>query len=141
METQHRAAMLRDAVARYRRDVSAFYDEVIEEIAERADQRGSIGKADIGGLVVWKRLNASTRWADGLMQTPGATVRRGTAKAREAASESTLDIQTAASRARSALSPIPGFGTGDALASAVIYVLAPARMAVYDRRAQLGLNA
>jgi len=39
-----------------------------------------------------------------------------------------------------ALSPIPGFGVGDALASATIYALAPTRMAVYDRRAQAGLE-
>lgn len=58
----------------------------------------------------------------------------------EAASDASLDIQTAASLARSALTPLPEFRRGDALASAVIYALAPTRMAVYDRRAQLGLE-
>lgn len=140
MEPQDRAATLRDALKRYRRDVSPYYDEVVAEVAERADQTGSIGKADIGALIAWKRLNASTRWADSLMQTPEQAVRGATATARKAALESALDIQTAASRARAALSPIPGFGVGDALASTVIYALAPARMAVYDRRAQLGLE-
>ena len=43
-------------------------------------------------------------------------------------------------RARSALSPIPGFAVGGALASAVIYAVAPNRMAVYDRRAQRGIE-
>jgi hypothetical protein len=38
------------------------------------------------------------------------------------------------------LSPIAGFKMGDALASAVIVALATHRMAVYDRRAQLGLE-
>ena len=98
------------------------------------------GKADIGVLVVWQRLNANTRWAGDLMQTPERTVRAATAETREAALEGTLDVQTAASRARSALSALPGFGVGDALASAVIYAVAPSRMAVYDRRAQAGLE-
>jgi hypothetical protein len=74
------------------------------------------------------------------MQTPEQTVRSATATAREAALDNTLDIQTAAARARSALAALPRFRVGDALASAVIYALAPTRMAVYDRRAQAGLE-
>lgn len=140
MEQQSRALALQDSLTRYRKRSSDFYDEVLEEVSERANLSGSMGKADIGALVVWKRLNASTRWAAGLMKTPERAVRKATAEAREAALDSTLNIQTAAGNARAALVPLPGFGTGDALASAVIYALAPARMAVYDRRAQAGLE-
>jgi len=140
MEPQDRALALQESLHQYRDRGLDFYDELVEEVSERANLRGSMGKADIGALVVWKRLNASTRWAADLMKTPDQAVRKATAEAREAAIESTLDIQTAAGRARAALAPLPGFGTGDALASAVIYALAPARMAVYDRRAQSGLE-
>ncbi|WP_217640611.1 hypothetical protein [Blastococcus tunisiensis] len=47
----------------------------------------------------------------------------------------------AASAARSALTALPGFTTGDALASAVIAAAAPRRMAEYDRRAHAALRA
>jgi hypothetical protein len=140
MEPQDRATKLRGALERYRQNASPFYDEVVNEVAERASLNGSMGKADIGALVVWKRLNANTRWVDDLMRTSEESVRAATARARVAALANNADIQAAAAGARSALSSIPGFGVGDALASAVIFVLAPARMAVYDRRAQAGLE-
>lgn len=140
MDSQDRAALLREAVEKYWQNASPFYDEVVEEVAERAAQRGSLGKADIGALVAWKRLNANTRWMNDLMRTPEKTVRAATTNARESALATELNIQAAAGGARSALSPIPGFSVGDALGSAVIYALAPNRMAVYDRRAQEGLE-
>ncbi len=140
MESHDRAVKLREGVERHRTNASRFYDEVVEEVAERAARTGSVGKADIGALVAWKRLNASTRWMSDLMCTPEETVRAATTNAREAALATELNIQTAAGGARSALSSIPGFSVGDALASAVIYALAPHRMAVYDRRAQAGLE-
>lgn len=73
------------------------------------------------------------------MSTPDTAVRNATAEAREYALN-TAEIEAAAGGARSSLSSIPGFGVGDALASAVIYALAPDRMAVYDRRAQSGIE-
>jgi hypothetical protein len=140
MEPQVRADHLRDAVQKYRQSVSPFYDEVVGEVSERGARSGSIGKADIGALVAWKRLNASTPWMHDLMRTPEESVRAATTQASQAANDTELSIQAAAAAARSALSPIPGFRIGDALASAVIYALAPNRMAVYDRRAQKGLE-
>lgn len=140
METKHRVGELHAAVERYRKSVSPFYDEVVEEVSKRAAQQGNLGKADIGALVAWKRLNANTRWMANLMRTSDETVRASTAEARRSALQDGSTLELAAAGARSALAPIPGFGVGDALASAVIYALAPGRMAVYDRRAQAGLE-
>ncbi len=131
--------MLREALDAYKGVASPFYDEVLYEVSERAARRGSIGKADIGALIAWKRLNANTRWVAALMGTSEETV-RGATSAAYAAARREASLPTAAGAARSALSTLPGFGVGDALASAVIVALAPDRMAVYDRRAQLGLE-
>lgn len=140
MEPQDRAVAIQGSLDEYLSQGFSFYDEVVGEVSERAESDGSLGKADIGALVMWKRLNASTRWADELMKTPDRAVRKATAAAREVALDNDHDIQAAAGCARAALASLPGFKTGDALASAVIYALAPARMAVYDRRAQSGLE-
>jgi hypothetical protein len=48
-------------------------------------------------------------------------------------------VPEAARTARQALLDLPGAEVGDALASAVILVAAPDRMAVYDYHAHLGL--
>lgn len=140
MEPQRRATKLHAAVQQYRRDASPFYDEVVADVSERAARDGSLGKADIGALVAWKRLNANTRWMSKLMSTSDEVVRAATTQSRRAALENGSSLEMAAAGARSALSPIAGFKSGDALASALIYALAPNRMAVYDRRAQKGLE-
>lgn len=140
MEPRDQAGALRRALQRHRDEASPFYDEAVNEVATRAAQSGSLGNADIGALVAWKRLNANTRWAGALMNTPDDTVREATRASRLAALSGDRDVRSAASAARSALTRLPGFSTGDALASAVIYALAPDRMAVYDRRAQAGLE-
>ncbi|MDF2261570.1 hypothetical protein P2L57_39420, partial [Streptomyces ferralitis] len=46
----------------------------------------------------------------------------------------------AARTGRGIISGLPGFRTGDALASAVLTAAAPTRMAVYDRRVQHALD-
>lgn len=140
MNSEDRVEALRTASKQYQQTSSSFYDQVVNEVASRAEHAGSIGKADIGALVIWKRLNASTPWAARLMNTPEATVREATARAREAALATAVGIQESACAARSALATIPGLRVGDALASAVIFALAPTRMAVYDRRAQKGIE-
>lgn len=50
------------------------------------------------------------------------------------------DVSEAAGRAREFLRPLPGFGQGTALASALLTAAAPDRLAVYDRRARQGLE-
>lgn len=111
-----RVATLLRAYDDYRSEVSEHYDEVFEEVSQRVKGSGVIGKADIGALTVWKRLNASTRWARDLMNT-------------------------AARQARAGLSALLGFRTGDALPSAILCAAAPHRLAVYDRRSHAGLTA
>ena len=140
MTSHDRTNTLHLALNKYRESASPFYDEAIEDVMARAAQRGHLGKADIGAIAAWKRRNTITRWMRDFMSTADSAVREATATARDSALSTDGDIQSAASKARSALSPIPGFRKGDALASAVIYSLAPHRMAVYDRRAQVGLR-
>lgn len=74
------------------------------------------------------------------MDVPESDVRGVTEEAATAARDTVVTTPGAAGRARSALSGLPGFDRGDALASALLLAAAPGRMAVYDRRAQQGLE-
>lgn len=120
--------------------VTEVYDEVLEQVVHRIRESGVVGKLDIGALVFWKRLNASTRWVRKLLDTPDDEVCQITRKVVAVANDRTLQVPVAAATARGLLSPLPGFSRGDAVASAVIHAAAPERMAVYDRRAQRGLE-
>ncbi|MET9983996.1 hypothetical protein [Streptomyces rochei] len=91
--------------------------------------------------MLWKRLRADTRWAGALMATADRDVRRVTAVAAVAVRDTSLPRGEAARAGRAALAELPGFTTGDALASAVLTAAAPHRMAVYDRRAHTALRA
>lgn len=77
--------MLRLEAARAETD-ERVYDEVLYEVAERIERSSSIGKADIGALLFWKRLQANTPWATRLHLLPDLEVRRVTAVAVEAVS-------------------------------------------------------
>lgn len=125
----------------YSAEASTSYDEVLAEISDRIQSTQSIGKSDIGALLIWKRLRADTPWAKKLMNMPETKVRAATGKAYYAVNDPSLSVPKAASTGRSKLSVLPGFGTGDALASALLLAAAPDRMAIYDRRAQSGLEA
>ena len=131
---------LSQAHERYTSDTSEHYDEVLEEISQRFASAGTLGKADIGSLLIWKRLRADTKWAMNLMSTPDRDVRAATENVFKFANDAVLAAPEAAKYARSALSSLPGFTTGDALASAVIVAASPTRMAIYDRRAHSGLS-
>ncbi|MFF3691616.1 hypothetical protein [Streptomyces sp. NPDC002187] len=120
--------------------VSPHYDEVLQEVAQRAEDTGSLGKADIGALVVWKRLSAQTTWASELMSLPDTTVRSVTARAIQAVRDTGVSRAEAAKAGRGIIWELPGFRTGDALASAILTAVAPTRMAVYDRRVQQALD-
>ncbi|WP_237563334.1 hypothetical protein [Arthrobacter sp. H-02-3] len=132
---------LRGSHAAYMSGTSPTYDEVLTEVADRIRATASIGKADIGALLFWKRLRADTPWVRELMVKPETEVREITEKAVSAVTDMSLPVPKAASAGRAALSPLPGFKTGDALASALLLAAAPERMAVYDERAQTGLEA
>jgi hypothetical protein len=131
---------LREAHVAYEAAISPAYDEVLNEVAHRICATGSIGKADIGALLFWKRLRADTTWVRDLMTMTEQDIREVTKKAVFAVCDDSLPVPMAAAAGRSALSPLPGFSRGDALASALLLAAAPARMAVYDRRAQIGLE-
>lgn len=112
----------------------SFYDEVLVEVQTRAERDGSIGKADIGALLLWKRLNLSTPWTRELNEWPDRKVRVVTAKAFELARDTDRSVPQAAGAARSALLELPGCQRGAAVASTLLTAGAPDRMAVYDRR-------
>jgi hypothetical protein len=48
----------------YTDTVSAYYDESLQQITQRACASGDIGKADIGALLMWKRLRSCVRTGD-----------------------------------------------------------------------------
>ena len=52
----------------YGRRTSAAYDEVLTEVAARASTTRSIGKSDIGALLMWRRLRADTPWVRRLLE-------------------------------------------------------------------------
>lgn len=112
-----------------------YYDEVLVEVQERAEHDGSIGKADLGALLLWKRLNLSTVWTRELNDWPDNKVRAITAHALEEARDTGRPIPDAAGAARTVLLDLPGCRRGAAVASTILTAGAPDRMAVYDRRA------
>lgn len=124
----------------YHSETSPAYDEVLDQVAARVRETGEIGKADIGALLLWKRLRADTPWVSHLMATPDVTVRETTAEAVSIVNDLSLCTPEAAGLARGQLSSLPGFHKGDALASTLLMAAAPRRMAIYDRRAQTGLG-
>lgn len=128
------------ARAEYEQRVAPVYDEVLVEVAARVGSEGSIGKSDIGALLFWKRLRADARWVRRLMSMPDLEVRATTARAVDAVRDPNASTPVAAREGRRLLSSLPGFTTGDALASAVLVAAAPHRMAVYDKRAHRGLE-
>ncbi len=132
---------LRWARDRYSAEVAYHYDDVLREVSAAILASGSAGKADIGALLFWKRLRADTRWVGELHTMPDASVRESTGTAVRLARREDVPLSEAAGSARGALSTLPGFRSGDALASAVLTAAAPNRMAVYDRRADAGLRS
>lgn len=130
---------LRQAKAEYDKGGSEFYDEVLHEVSDRAAAAGSVGKLEIGALVLWKRIRADSPWTKHLMSMFDAEVRAITSRAMAAANDLTATVVEAAEKARVELLPLPGCRTSRAVPSAILTAMAPARMAVYDRRAHNGL--
>jgi hypothetical protein len=128
------------ARATYLADVSPHYDEVFHDVVQRTERAGSLGKTDIAALVVCKRLSAQTRWVTELMSLPDTHVRAVTERAVTAVRDTTLPRSEAARTGRGIIWELPGFRTGDALASAILTAAAPTRMAVYDSRVQHALD-
>lgn len=138
--TQNRARVLIEAKSAYDQAVSPHYDEVLHDVTRRVTDTGSIGKSDIGALLFWKRLRADAPWVRELMGTSDTGVREVTTQVVTAARDITLETPEAARRSRAHLSHLPGFRSGDALASALLLTASPDRMAVYDKRAQAAIE-
>ncbi|MFF9337718.1 hypothetical protein ACF1AI_35765, partial [Streptomyces albogriseolus] len=81
-----------------------------------------------------------TRWVTALMSLPDTHVRAVTERAVTAVRNTTVSPSEAARTGRGIIAELPGFHSGDALASAVLTAAAPTRMAVYDRRVQHALD-
>ncbi|MEV6250662.1 hypothetical protein AB0M38_31480 [Streptomyces sp. NPDC051742] len=128
------------ARAAYLEAVSPHYDEIFWDVAQRVERAGSLGKTDIAALVVWKRLSAQTRWVSTLMSLPDSQVRAITEQAVASVQDLSLSRGEAAQAGRAAISELPGFVRGDALASAILTSAAPTRMAVYDQRVQRAID-
>jgi len=131
---------LMEASEKYRESVCSSYDEVFDQVIDRVARNRWLDKRDIGVLVFWKRLRADAPWATRLHCTPDEDVRSVTTQAVAAVHNAETPDHVAAADGRRVLSSLPGFGRGDALASALLTAAAPDRMAVYDRRAHAGLG-
>jgi hypothetical protein len=75
------------------------------------------------------------------MSLPDTQVRAVTQRAVTAVRDTALTRGEAARTGRGVIWELPGFRTGDALASAILTAAAPHRMAVYDSRVQHALDA
>ena len=142
MPSTRRGAVLADALLKHRQyPSSAIYDETLDVVVERVAEAGCLTKADIGSLVLWKRISAQTTWAGTLGATPDSEVRAVTARAYALANASNLSIPEAGQQARWVLNDLPGMKptSEGALASAVLVACAPKRMAVWDRRVKVTL--
>ncbi|MGK5112781.1 hypothetical protein [Geodermatophilus sp. CPCC 205506] len=125
----------------YLKGASPYYDQALAEVASRADRDRSLGKVDLGGLLLWKRLGDYRKWALPLNRMSDEEVRQITGEALEAARDDASGTPEAAARGRERLRLLPGCvqGTG-AWPSTILLAAAPQRMAVYDRRAHIGLK-
>jgi hypothetical protein len=118
--------------------ISPHYDDVFREVQQRISTANNAGKSDIAMLAFWKRVRADTPWVQKLLRMPDSDVREVTGRAVAAARQG--DLIAAAGNAREVLRPLPGFGQGTALASALLTAAFPTRLAVYDKRARKGLQ-
>ncbi|MCT1908320.1 hypothetical protein [Brachybacterium paraconglomeratum] len=117
------------------------YDEVLREVSARAADSRSIGKADIGAVVVWKRSTATSPWSKKLMTMPDAEVRTVTGTAWSIVNDDSRQIPEAGAEALRMLASLPGLGGTGAIASAALLAMAPTRMAIWDRRVHTALSA
>lgn len=106
--------MLLDARQTLLSQMSPHYDEAFNEIASRVDVNGCLSKSDIGALVFWKRINASTTWARKLHAVSDDRVRGVTGQAVSHVKDASLTVMESARAERSALTELPGFHRGDA---------------------------
>lgn len=139
MSDRENVELLVAAQRRYQLGVG-HYDETLHHVTASIAAAGSAGKADIGALVFWKRLRADTPWTSAIQHIRDEHVRDLTRIAVAVVNDPALSLQDAGRLGREALLELPGFKSGPALPSALLLAAAPERMAVYDRRAEAGLQ-
>ena len=103
-----RCSALAAALDRYRETVCDEYDETLHDVIDRVATTGSLGKMDLGALLLWKRIRIAA-WAEELLCKPDSDVRRITAKSVTAAS---WPGPTAATPANSSPGPGPRSSPG-----------------------------
>lgn len=136
MDEPHQHEVVEKLVAAHN-NYSKSYDEVFFEVQREAKLTGSIGKRDIGALMLWKKLRLNSTWPTDLNEKPDKDVRDITGKALKIARDECVEIPEAAWAARDYLKKmkLPGCRSGPTVPSTILTAGAPDRMAVYDRRA------
>lgn len=104
--------LLRSAHRDYHLQVSQAYDEVLHEVSDRVASQGSLGKADIGALLFWKRLRADTPWAGQLSSMTDAAVRDVTGLRLPQSGTSRCRPRTRHGAAAPSSAPFPASGQG-----------------------------
>ena len=66
MTPSQRCAALAAAQQRYREKVCDEYDETLHDVIGRVATAGSLGKTDLGALLLWKRIRIGA-WAEKLL--------------------------------------------------------------------------
>lgn len=119
---------LLDAAGRYEKD-HPYYDEVFAEAGDRIRREGEASKADIAVITVWKR-SAQGAWTGNLLALPDNQV-RGTTRGAFGSEGDLAKLD--------ALSPLPGFASGEAIPTALLCAHDPVDYAVMDWRARAAL--
>jgi hypothetical protein len=135
--------VLIESLGRYQEaNLRETYDETLSVVVDRVLAAGHLTKADIGSLVLWKRISAQTRCPKDLGNTPDSEVRKATGSAFELANDRSRPAAEVGQGARWALNGLPGMSprSEGALASSVLVACAPERMAVWDRRVKAALE-
>ena len=78
------------------------YDETLQDVIGRVAAAGSLGKSDLGALLLWKRIQVGA-WAKKLLDMADTDVREITRKAVVAARDPEANVADAARHARRAL--------------------------------------
>lgn len=138
MNADDRIAAMQEALKSAR--IESTYDQIFDEVAARITAAGEMGKLDVAGIVLWKRLSAATTWALALMEMPERDVRAITACA-VAAVRSASSPTHAAAAGRRELRRLPGCTrNGTPLPSALLCAVDPVRLPVYDQHAGRALQ-
>ena len=77
---EQRCDRLAVALEQYRETACDEYDETLHDLIGRVETAGSLGKTDLGALLLWKRIRIGA-WATKLLNMADTEVRKITEKA------------------------------------------------------------